>query len=215
VTAEIAAPGDRETATRSDEGGDVPAAVRKNDRRFGRVATAVLLLAGVLGVGVVVALERAPASADTPQPARAAESARERSREATPSEGAVVASTAPTAAELKGRAAPEQEATGPKPNAVPAGDDEIPPYVQKEVVLKLAEVAMRRATRCHLSGRPRGTADVIITIAPHGRVSAVKIEGEPIASAPVSTCIKEEMRTIVLRKFDGPEFSIRRQISFK
>jgi hypothetical protein len=73
-------------------------------------------------------------------------------------------------------------------------------------------LGLRRAERCHLDGRAIGSAEVFVTFSPKGTVSAARIEGEPLASAPVARCILEQARAIRIPKFDGDEFTLHQSI---
>ena len=72
-----------------------------------------------------------------------------------------------------------------------------------------------RAERCHQGGRATGTAQVILTFQPDGKVSEVRIEGEPIASAPVASCIIAHAQSIILPRFEGEPFTYRHSITLR
>jgi hypothetical protein len=96
-----------------------------------------------------------------------------------------------------------------------ASDEMIPEYVSKPAVLEFSAIAMRLAHRCHPSGHPAGTARVFITFAPDGHVRDARIEGEPIASAPVARCILDHARSIVIPKFEGAPFTLVRTVNMR
>jgi hypothetical protein len=60
-----------------------------------------------------------------------------------------------------------------------------------------------------------GTAQVYVTFAPNGRVVAARLEGEPLASAPVARCLLDQARSISLPKFEGEPFTIRQTITLR
>jgi hypothetical protein len=98
----------------------------------------------------------------------------------------------------------------------PSSEDfEIPSYVSAPVVLHRARVAVRRAERCHPHGHAVGTAQVYVTFGPNGRVVAARLEGEPLASAPVARCLLDQARSISLPKFKGEPFTIRQTITLR
>lgn len=92
------------------------------------------------------------------------------------------------------------------------GEQDIPSYAPAPALLRSTEAAMHRALDCHRGGRAVGSAEVFITFTPNGRVSEARIEGEPIASAPVARCIKEQALAILIPKFDGAPFTITRTL---
>jgi hypothetical protein len=66
---------------------------------------------------------------------------------------------------------------------------------------------VRRAEECHLGGRAVGEARAFLTFQPNGRVSDARLEGEPVASAPVAKCVLNNLRAIVIRPYEGPPFT--------
>ena len=90
---------------------------------------------------------------------------------------------------------------------VPLSDDGIPDYVSRPAVIHLTGIAIRRAQRCHPRGHAVGTARVFVTFAPNGTVSDARIDGEPLASAPVSRCILDHARSIRIARFNGEPFT--------
>ncbi|HEY3235584.1 MAG TPA: hypothetical protein VGJ84_12775 [Polyangiaceae bacterium] len=80
---------------------------------------------------------------------------------------------------------------------------------------KIIARALERAGECHKGGRASGTAQITLVIAPAGRVKDVQIQGEPIASAPVSRCIWAEMFSMQVPRFDGPPRTVKRSITLR
>ncbi|HMA96116.1 MAG TPA: hypothetical protein VKP30_25695 [Polyangiaceae bacterium] len=101
----------------------------------------------------------------------------------------------------------------PQPSALDV--DGIPSYVFKPALIHLTGIAIRRAEHCDPRGHAVGTARVLITFAPNGTVSHVKLEGEPIAGAPVSRCILHHARSIRIAKFNGNAFTYATQITMR
>jgi hypothetical protein len=46
-------------------------------------------------------------------------------------------------------------------------------------------------------------------------VREVRLEGEPVASAPVAKCILSVLRSPLIPAFTGPEFSVIREITLR
>jgi hypothetical protein len=173
--------------------------------------------------------------ADEPAPGApsiaADETAADPSDEAT---AAVAADTAASASAADERAQPPEqadpaaaEADSPEPEEptepeageadertpTPAG--EIPESVNENRLVYLTRLAVRRAEECHAGGRAVGTAKALLTFQPTGRVSEVRLEGEPVASAPVARCVIARLRAVVVRPFDDPAFTYATEITLK
>ncbi len=110
----------------------------------------------------------------------------------------------------------------PPPGDVPAApavaatdESEIPSTVNARTVLARTAVALRRAERCHPWGHAVGSADVFVTFAPRGRVVAARIEGEPLASAPVARCILERVQSVKIPAYKGEQFTLRQKITLR
>lgn len=125
-----------------------------------------------------------------------------------PSE-AVVRPEESTASQSPGEVSPPDAKTP----AATHGD--IPAYVSKSALEVGADVAVRRAQRCHPGGHAVGTATMFITFETNGVVSHARIEGEPLASAPVARCILEHARAIRIPKFAGAPFTFARKITMR
>ncbi|MGC4065011.1 MAG: hypothetical protein QM784_10290 [Polyangiaceae bacterium] len=99
--------------------------------------------------------------------------------------------------------------------ASPNADDGLPPYVYRPAVVHLTSLALRRAQRCDPLGHAVGNATVFVTFAPTGTVSAAHIEGEPVASAPVSRCILHHARSVRIARFNGAPFTYAASITMR
>jgi hypothetical protein len=71
------------------------------------------------------------------------------------------------------------------------------------------------AEECHKGGRPAGTVKAVLTFGPAGKILQAQLEGEPIASNPVSKCILSFLRSMMIPAFTGPEFTITREITLR
>jgi len=130
--------------------------------------------------------------------------------------------TAPAASAASQAAAPSTTVAEPPaapspaaPGATIADDGPVPSDVSKRTVLALTAVSAHRAQRCHPNGHAVGTAQAFITFAANGRVSDARLEGEPVASAPVARCILDHLRSTIIPKFKGEPFTIQQQITMR
>lgn len=129
----------------------------------------------------------------------------------------MVAATGAATAAPEGNEAAEQredaeqdedgEEDGREEPAQPGAADEPPASVNRTRLAHLTHLAVRRAEECHLGGRAVGEARAFLTFQPDGRVSDARLEGEPVASAPVAKCVLNNLRAIVIRPYEGPPFT--------
>ncbi len=120
------------------------------------------------------------------------------------------------AAEAAPAAAAEEDAPGDGANAEPSElkprlatpVTAVPEGVNVALMQHRTRLRMIRAEKCHLGGRATGDATVLITFGPDGRVVDASVKGEPIASAPVATCLQMFARSVVVPKFEGREFTV-------
>jgi hypothetical protein len=143
------------------------------------------------------------AQTDLPQQPRAQEAAAAPKQAPPPPP----ANTAPAPAETEAPP-PEQ----PTPPGKPA---EARPDVNGPAIEYRVSAALVKAQDCHRGGRATGTARVIMTFDPKGTVSETRLEGEPLASAPVGNCIRTVMNGVVVPKFDGGPVTIEREITLR
>jgi hypothetical protein len=107
------------------------------------------------------------------------------------------------------------EADPGKPNGVSPVTSQIPSTIHAPTVLHRINMAMKRATKCHLGGRVTGTSRVKLTFAQDGRVSDVTLGDEPIASAPVGNCVRLHARSVKIKAFTEPPFSVETSITLR
>lgn len=121
-----------------------------------------------------------------------------------------------TSAGPSAAAEPATAESGTLPDAgSDVGPGNVPAGVNPLVVEHRTRAVLARAQRCHLGGRATGTARVFFTFDSTGKVEAARIEGEPIASAPVAECILIHARSLIIPKYDGPSFTVSRPITLR
>jgi hypothetical protein len=97
-----------------------------------------------------------------------------------------------------------------------SGENKVPPAQPSVPGFEAAmEAAMKRAQNCHRGGRANGTAEIIFTLTPQGHAKDVRLEGEPIASAPVGRCVIAQISALLIPKFEGPALTVRRSITLQ
>jgi hypothetical protein len=82
-------------------------------------------------------------------------------------------------------------------------------------VLQRVRSVLNTAAHCHEGGRATGTATVVLTFEGKGHVIDARVEGEPIASAPVAGCILTYARSIIVPRFTGEPFTVREPITLR
>jgi hypothetical protein len=107
----------------------------------------------------------------------------------------------------------EQE---PAPEPATSVDEHgIPDYVSRSIVLYRTAIGVRRGTRCHPGGHAVGTADVYLTFTPKGRVSEARLDGEPLESSAVASCIVDHLRAVRIPAFNGAPFTVKQSITMR
>ena len=89
----------------------------------------------------------------------------------------------------------------------------IPTSVSSELLEKRVSRMLRRAARCPQSAGNRGDTELFVTFGPSGQVIEARLEGAPLADAPVERCILDHARALSLPKFAGDPFTIQRTLS--
>jgi predicted Zn finger-like uncharacterized protein len=132
------------------------------------------------------------------------------------------------AAEPKARAAsssapPAESASPAKPDAVaptvsapPASAPVEPaepagPFDREAAASSLTSAATAAST-CRKEGDPSGTASVVITFAPSGRVTTATIGGPPFAGTPTGGCIAAALRKARVPAFEGERVTVSKTI---
>lgn len=101
--------------------------------------------------------------------------------------------------------APKEE---PKPDVPtePAG-----PFDRAAAAAALTSAASAAST-CRKDGDPSGTASVVITFAPSGRVTSANIGGPPFAGTPTGGCIAAALRKARVPAFEGERVTVSKTI---
>lgn len=183
------------------------------------IAMGLLALASVIPTEQIELLHReveqtlhGAGAAGTAKPVSASEPAAPSEPEPAPAPAVVAMaeptkpeSTANTESTSEPESAPEPES---KAEAVAGAPDE-------QALARALRWGFARVDECHRGGRAGGTARAIVRFASSGLVEDVRIEGEPIASAPVSRCIVSYLRWMRIPAFEGPSFEVTREFTLR
>jgi hypothetical protein len=186
-----------------------------------RAWTAIVLGAAAIG-GVVLAAVRwipsqAPNSpAKSPIPVAAAKPRQSDPNTYAPRRPAAKKRSAPPAvAKPKAATQPAAAATADAPEDSEAQPSGIPEGVKKNVLEHRVYLAIKRAEQCHKGGRATGTSQVILDFEPPGRVKNARLVGEPIASAPVGTCVLLRVGSVTIPRYEGAPFTYETTITLR
>ncbi len=112
-----------------------------------------------------------------------------------------------------------------EPSEKPAEPTEKPAEPDKEVALaapfdKGAAVAALNsaagaASACRKEGDPSGTATVVVTFAPSGRVTSANVNGPPFAGTPTGGCIASTMRRAHVPAFTGDYVTVSKTVTIR
>jgi hypothetical protein len=114
---------------------------------------------------------------------------------------------APAAAEAKPEEKPAETSA---PTAEPAVAQH-GPFQADAAKVALAEAAAQAAA-CRKGDDPAGSAAVIITFAPSGRVTSATLNGPPFAGTATGGCIASTMRRAKVPPFDGDKITVSKTI---
>jgi hypothetical protein len=168
-------------------------------------------LAGPDAVEDPVAQEPAPTAAATAS-VPAAPTPRAGAANAPPSKVKPSASEAQAERVAEPKTAPEAPATlTPKqPTPTPSNED-APPFNQGAAIGALNR-AVAQASGCRQEGDPSGTARVVITFAPSGRVTSANLSGPPFAGTRTGGCIAATMRGATVPAFSGTHVTVSKSL---
>jgi hypothetical protein len=86
-----------------------------------------------------------------------------------------------------------------------------PPFDRGAAVSAL-NAAVNQATSCRQPGDPSGTARVVITFAPSGRVTSANLSGPPFAGTRTGGCIASTMRRARVPQFSGDHVTVSKSV---
>jgi hypothetical protein len=170
-----------------------------------------------------------PTQAEAPEPTPAPEPEPSARVEAAPAEAApaeaspekpVPQPAVPAApGEERAAAPPKQEpvpAPGPaepKPKPAPAApaNPDAPPF-NKDAAVAALNTAVAQASGCRQDGDPTGTARVVVTFAPSGRVTSANLNGPPFAGTRTGGCIAATMRRAKIPAFSGEYVTVGKSV---
>jgi len=93
---------------------------------------------------------------------------------------------------------------------MPANPDS-PPF-NKDAALAALNAGVGQAAGCRQEGDPSGTAIVIVTFAPSGRVTSANLSGPPFAGTRTGGCIASTMRRAKIPAFSGTHVTVRKSV---
>jgi hypothetical protein len=216
---------DREQITPPISWAPGPAIAERKRPRLRHAWAAVLFSVVGIGGGVLAAVRWIPAHG----PGRASAVARanaaavhepmvappRREKKPSPTKAQPAPSPPPEAApsrEQPAPAAPAEQVASASPAGEPSA---IPDGVHPNVLQYRVYLAMKKAEDCHRGGRARGKAQVFMTFAPDGHVTSARLEGEPIASAPVGKCVLQQARAVRVPPYQGEPFTYRSKVTLR
>lgn len=112
----------------------------------------------------------------------------------------------------KAEAPPEPVAPGPKEEPKPAVPSEPAGPFDRAAAAAALTSAASAASTCRKDGDPSGTASVVITFAPSGRVTSANIGGPPFAGTPTGGCIAAALRKARVPPFEGDRVTVSKTI---
>jgi len=113
--------------------------------------------------------------------------------------------------------APEQARPAPAPQPAPKpqptakSNEGAPPFDQAAAVAALNAV-VAQASGCRQEGDPTGTARVVVTFAPSGRVTSANLSGPPFAGTRTGGCIASTMRRAKVPPFSGEHVTVAKSV---
>lgn len=110
------------------------------------------------------------------------------------------------------------EPTPPTPNPTEAATAAEPAVVehgpfQPDAARAALDEAAVQAASCRTGDDPAGSATVIVTFAPSGRVTSATVNGKPFAGTATGGCIASAMRRAKVPPFDGEKVTVSKTIN--
>jgi len=97
-----------------------------------------------------------------------------------------------------------------QPAPTPANPD-APPF-NKDAAVAALNTAVAQAAGCRQEGDPSGTARVVVTFAPSGRVTSANLSGPPFAGTRTGGCIASTMRRAKIPLFSGSHVTVAKSV---
>lgn len=91
---------------------------------------------------------------------------------------------------------------------------ELPPFDAQAAKNVLGDRAVQ-ASSCRRGNDPKGTAEVIVTFAPSGRVTSANVAGEPYGGTATGGCIASTMRRATVPAFSGKYVTVRKLVHIR
>jgi hypothetical protein len=99
--------------------------------------------------------------------------------------------------------------TAPKP---PEKEVALAPPFNSGAASSALSAAAGRASACRKQGDPSGTATVIVTFAPSGRVTSAQVNGRPFAGTATGGCIAGILRSAQVPAFSGDKVTVSKTV---
>jgi cytoskeletal protein RodZ len=100
----------------------------------------------------------------------------------------------------------------PKEDPKPASPSEPSGPFDRAAAAAALTASASAASACRKEGDPSGTASVVITFAPSGRVTSANIGGPPFAGTPTGGCIAAALRKTRVPPFEGERVTVSKTI---
>jgi len=99
------------------------------------------------------------------------------------------------------------EALAPPPAALPGFD--------ADAAKRALGASSFNASSCRKGDDPRGTAEVIVTFAPSGRVTSANVNGAPFGGTATGGCIAATLRSATVPPFSGNHVTVRKLVTVR
>jgi hypothetical protein len=173
-----------------------------------------------------------PEASSAPEVASAAPSLAAPPNNALATTTATPATTNAVKSAVTAKAEPTEPSETPKPEAAVVAEKAVAPAVptapveihnalppaapgtafDRGAAVSALKDAAAQASACRKDGDPSGTATLVITFAPSGRVTSATIQGPPYAGTPTGGCIASTMRHAQIPSFDGDRVTVTKTV---
>ncbi|HEU5074767.1 MAG TPA: hypothetical protein VFU02_11345 [Polyangiaceae bacterium] len=158
-----------------------------------------------------------PADAPSGEPpqARSAVAGSVPSAQRTPSAGDTQAQPATEDPAPPGIPAPEPESGAAANSPLPVTPLPALPAFDAGAAKRALGTSALAASSCRKGDDPRGTAEVIVTFAPSGRVTSANVNAAPYGGTATGGCIAAAMRAAVVPPFGGDHVTVRKLVTVR